>query len=169
MIELIELLLTTLGSVFRSRKRLILENLLLRQQLQVALRCQRRPRLRTRDKLFWLLVRHLFRNWRRHLLLVRPETVLRWHRQGWRLFWQWRSHHPLGRPRLTAELRSLIATMARENPHWGTERIRGELLKLWHRRECPLHPPSPKSWASSAAQPELARLPRQPCPDHLGS
>ncbi len=73
MIELIELLLTTLGSVFRSRKRLILENLLLRQQLQVALRCQRRPRLRTRDKLFWLLVRHLLGSWRRHLLLVRPH------------------------------------------------------------------------------------------------
>jgi len=78
MIELLELLLTTLGSV-----------------------CQRRPRLRSRDKLFWLLVRHLLGSWRRHLLLVRPETVLRWHRQGWRRFWHWRSHHPLGRPRLT--------------------------------------------------------------------
>ncbi len=155
MIELLGLLLATLGSVFHSRKRLILENLLLRQQLQVALRCQRRLRVRTRDKLFWLLVRHLFRNWRRHLLLVRPETVLRWHRQGWRLFWHWRSHHPLGRPRLTPEVRSLIATMARQNPHWGTERIRGEVLKLGiavsarsirrHRRRGPARPPG-QSW-----------------------
>jgi hypothetical protein len=75
-IELLGFLLATLASVLRSRQRLLLENLLLRQQLQVALRGQRRPRLRTRDKLFWLLVRRLRRNWRRHLLLVRPETVL---------------------------------------------------------------------------------------------
>ena len=160
LLELLQLLLTTLGSVLRSRKRLILENLLLRQQLQVALRCQRRPRLRTRDKLFWLLVSHLFRNWRRHLLLVRPETVLRWHRQGWRLFWHWRSHHSLGRPRLKPEVRSLIATMARENPHWGTERIRGELLKLGigvsarsirrYRRRGPARPPS-QSWRTFLA------------------
>jgi hypothetical protein len=86
MIELLGLLLATLASPLRSRQRLLLENLLLRQQLQVALRGQRRPRLRTRDKLFWLRVRRLHRNWRRHLLLVRPATVLHWHRQGWRLF-----------------------------------------------------------------------------------
>src|SRR5215472_11753651 len=160
MIDLLELLLTALGSVFRSRERLILENLLLRQQLQVALRRQRRPRLRSRDKLFWLLVRHLFRNWRSHLLLVRPETVLRWHRQGWRLFWRWRSGRSLGPPRLKPEVRTLIATMARENPHWGTERIRGELLKLGiavsarsirrHRRRGPAGPPS-QSWRTFLA------------------
>jgi putative transposase len=100
MIELLELFLATLGSVFRSRKRLILENLLLRQQLQVALRCQRRRRFRTRDKLLWLLIRRLHWDGRCHLLLVRPETVLCWHRKGWRLFWHWQSHHPLGRLRL---------------------------------------------------------------------
>ena len=112
MIELLELLLTTLGRVFRSRKRFILENLLLRQQLQVALRCQRRPRLRGRDKLFWLLVHHLFGNWRRHLLLVRPEIVLRWHGQGWRLFWRMRSGHPARAATAeSTEVRSLIATM----------------------------------------------------------
>src|SRR5262249_60665774 len=129
MIELLELLPTALGSVFRSRERLILENLLLRQQLQVALRRQRRPRLRSRDKLFWLLVRHLFRNWRRHLLLVRPETVLRWHRQGWRLFWHWRSHHPPRRPRLKPEGRALIATPGPENPPPGTAPRPADLRK----------------------------------------
>jgi hypothetical protein len=121
MIELLELLLTTLGSVFRSRKRLILENLLLCQQLQVALRCQRRPRLRSRDKLFWLLIRRLHWDRRCYLLLVRPETVPRWHRKGWRLFWQWQSHHPLMRPRLKSEVRALIATMAHENPKESSE------------------------------------------------
>jgi hypothetical protein len=118
--------------------RTIFENLLLRQQLQVALRCQRRPRLRARDKLFWLLVRHLLGNWRRHLLLVRPETVLRGHRQGWRRFWYWRSHYPLGRPRLTAEVRSLIATMAREPP-LGHRADPRRAAQARHRRECPLH------------------------------
>jgi putative transposase len=105
MIELLGLLLATLVGTLRSRQRLLLENLLLRQQLQVALRCQRHPRLRTLDKFFWLVVRRLHRNWRRHLLLVRPETVLRWHRQGWRLFWRWRSGRSLGRPRLNPEVR----------------------------------------------------------------
>jgi putative transposase len=133
MVELLRLLPAALIDALRSRQRLLLENLLLRQQLQVALRNQRRPRLRTRDKLFWLLVHRLQRNWRRNLLLVRPETVLRWHREGWRLFWRWRSGRSLGRPRLKPEVRTLIATMARENPHWGTERIRGRVGgPVWH-------------------------------------
>ncbi len=92
--------------------------------------------------------------------MVRPETVLRWHRQGWRLFWRWRSGRSLGRPRLKPEVRTLIATMARENPHWGTECIRGELLKLGiavsarsirrHRRRGPAGPPS-QSWRTFLA------------------
>jgi transposase InsO family protein len=68
--------------------------------------------------------------WRQHLAIVRPETVVGWHRKGWRLYWTWRSRAPLGRPRLSAEVRELIAAMSRDNPLWGTERIRGELLKL---------------------------------------
>jgi putative transposase len=76
------------------------------------------------------LARRLWRDWRRHLVLVRPQTVVGWHRRGWRLFWRWRSWCPLGRPRLSPEGRDLIATFARDNPLWGTERIRGERLKL---------------------------------------
>jgi hypothetical protein len=151
MLELVRLVLATLVSTIRSRQRLVVENLLLRQQLQVALCSRHDPRLRARDKLLWLLVRRLHRNWRRHLLLIRPETVLGWHRRGWRLFWRWRSCRALGRPRLNSEVRELIATMRRENPHWGTERIRGELLKLGiavsarsirrYRRRGPARPP----------------------------
>jgi hypothetical protein len=115
----------------REREALIAENLLLRHQLGVLTRpTRKRPRLRARDKLFWVVVRALHRDWRRHLVLVRPESVIRWHRQAWRLAWRWRSRGSLGRPRLSAEVRELIATMARDNPRWGTERIRGELLKL---------------------------------------
>src|SRR2546430_17010457 len=97
MIELVGLLGATLVGALRSRQRLLLENLLLGQQLQVALRSQRRPRLHIRDKLFWLVVRRLHHNWPRHLLLVRPETVLHWHRTGWPLSWRSLSRSPLGR------------------------------------------------------------------------
>ncbi len=155
MLELLSLLLAVVPRALRSRHDLLLENLFLRQQLQVALRSQRRPALRTWDKLFWVSVHRFRRDWRRHLLLVRPETVIRWHRQGWRLYWRWRSSTRLGRPRLTPEVRELITTMADQNPLWGTERIRGELSKLGfvvsarsirrYRRRPRTRPPS-QSW-----------------------
>jgi transposase InsO family protein len=110
---------------------LVVENLLSRHQLAVLTRPQRkRPPLRTRDKLLWLLVRRWWADWRGPLVIVRPETVIRWHRRGWRLLWRWKSRARLGRPRLDAEARELIAVMSRDIPLWGTERIRGELLKL---------------------------------------
>jgi putative transposase len=82
------------------------------------------------DRLFWVVARRHVTDWRRHLVLVHRETVLRWHRQGWRLFWWWRSRRPTGRPRLSPEVRYLIRRLSEENQLWGTERIRGELLKL---------------------------------------
>ncbi len=131
MLEYLLLLLSLVRATVRDRDTLVAENLLLRHQLAVLTRpTRKRPRLRTRDKLFWVVVRALRSDWRQHLVLVRPESVIRWHRQAWRLFWRWRSRGPLGRPRLSTEVRQLIATMARDNPRWGSERIRGELLKL---------------------------------------
>jgi putative transposase len=131
MLELIILLLGALRAALRSRADLVTENLLLRHQLAVLSRPGRkRPPLRTRDKLLWILARRLCPDWPRHLVLVRPDTVVRWHRQAWKLVWRWKCRTRLGRPRLGAEVRELIATMARDNPRWGTERIRGELLKL---------------------------------------
>ena len=131
MIELLILLLKVLRATLRSRADLAAENLLLRHQLAVLTRPGRkRPPLRVRDKLVWILARRLCGDWRRHLVLVRPDTVVRWHRHAWKLVWRWKSRGPLGRPRLSPEVRELIATMARENPLWGAERIRGELLKL---------------------------------------
>jgi hypothetical protein len=116
------------------------------------------------DKLFWVLARRLVDDWRRHLVMVRPEAVVAWHRRGWRLFWWWRSRCRLGRPRLSAEVRALIATIAREVPTWGAERIRGELLKLGivvsrrsvqrHRPGGPARPPS-QSWRTFLANPRL--------------
>jgi len=159
MLEL-SLLVSTLARLFCRRHDLVVENLLLRHQLQVALRSHPRPDLETRDRFFWLLVRRLVPDWKQYLILVQPETVVRWHRQGWRLYWRWRSCHQLGRPRLSPEVRELIATMASENPLWGTERIRGELLKLGilvssrsirrYRRRRQSRPPS-QSWRTFLA------------------
>jgi transposase InsO family protein len=149
------LLLGTSRVLLRDRRALLVENLLLRQQLAVALRARPRPRLRRRDRLFWIVVRRVCADWRRHLALVRPETVVRWHRRGWQLAWWWRSRRPMGRPRVPAEVRDLIAVMSRDNPLWGTERIRGELRKLGiavsagsirrYRWRTPARPPS-QTW-----------------------
>ena len=119
-IEVLLLPATLLRAAIRARADVAAEKLLLRHQLAVLTRpTRRRPRPRTRDKLFWVVARLAWRDWRRHLVLVEPETVVRWHRRGWRLFWRWRSHGRLGRPRVNAEVRELIATMARDNPRWG--------------------------------------------------
>ncbi len=131
MLEYLRLLVGVLRASLCARSDLVAENLLLRQQLLVLSRPTRpRPRLRARDKLFWLLTRMVRWDWRRHLVLVQPDTVVRWHHQGWRLFWRWKARPRCGRPRLSPEVRELIAVMARDNPLWGSERIRGELLKL---------------------------------------
>jgi hypothetical protein len=128
--EWLRLLLGAVRALRRGRRDLVLENLLRRQQRAVLLRTRPHPRLRRRDKAFWLVARHRCRDWRRHLVLVQPETVIRWHRQGGRRFWWWRSGRPTGRPRLSEEVRDLITRLSRENPLWGTARIRGERLKL---------------------------------------
>jgi transposase InsO family protein len=109
---------------------------------------------------FWVLARRLWRRWSQYLVVVQPATVTRWHRQGWRLFWRWRSRSRLGQPRLSAEVRELIAAMARDNPLWGSERLRGELSKLGiavskrsiqrYRRRGPARPPS-QSWRTFLA------------------
>ena len=161
MLEYLLLLVNLSRALVRSRSDLVDENLLLRQQLAVLTRpTRKRPRLRFRDRLFWVIVRAVRRDWRRHLVVVRPETVIGWHRQGWRLFWRWKSRARGGRRRLDAEVRELIATMARENPAWDSERIRGELLKLGiavskrsvqrYRRRGPARPPS-QSWRTFLA------------------
>ncbi len=123
MLEYLLLLVGLFRAVSCSRAHLVAENLLLRQQLTILTRpTRRRPRLRSRDKLFWVVARILRRDWRQHLVFVRPDTVVRWHRHAWKVFWHWRSSGRLGRPRLSPEVRELIARIARENPRWGSER-----------------------------------------------
>jgi len=125
-------LLVALRSIFRSRLELQLENLALRQQIGVLQRSGRkRLQLRSGDRLFWVYLSRIWRDWRSTLVIVQPETVVAWHRKGFRLFWTWRVRHGQpGRPVIAREVRDLIRRMCRENPTWGAPRIHGELLKL---------------------------------------
>jgi putative transposase len=108
-----------------------LENVALRHQLAILQRSVPRPRLRRRDRIFWVCLSRLWANWRASLLIVQPATVLAWHRQGFQLYWRWKSRHrSVGRPPLDLELRTLIHRMARENPTWGRRRIQAELRFL---------------------------------------
>jgi putative transposase len=116
---------------FVSRHKLALEAVALRQQLAVFKRKQARPKLRTLDRMFWIALRHLWPGWTEALIIVKPETVVSWHRAGFRLFWRLRSsfRRP-GRPKISQEIRQLIRRMKVDNPRWGAPRIHGELLQL---------------------------------------
>jgi len=122
-----------LRALLANRASLAMENLALRQQLAVLKRSTRRPRLRQRDRIFWVWLRTLWKGWRSCLVVVQPETVVKWHRQGFRLYWHWKSRRRKpGRPRIEPEIRRLIRRMSRENPIWGAPRIQAELLLLGH-------------------------------------
>jgi len=110
---------TFLRALLGSSAAVSLENVALRHQLAVLQRSVRRPRIRCRDRIFWLWLARLWACWRASLVIVQPATVLAWHRQGFQLYWRWRSRHrSAGRPPLDLELRTLIRRMARENPTW---------------------------------------------------
>jgi hypothetical protein len=126
---MLSLILHTLVSFLRSQRALALENLTLRHQLVVLQRSVKKPRLRDRDRILWSLLARLWSDWRRALVVVQPETVIRWQRQGFRRYWRWKSRGP-GRPKVPQEIRNLIRQMSRENPLWGAPRVHGETLKL---------------------------------------
>src|SRR3984957_18293913 len=129
MLKHVRSIVTAIARRFRSRSVLELENLALRHQLHV-LRRQRPslPRLFTIDRLLWVWFYRLWPRCLDTMVLVKPATVVQWHRQGFRLFWRWRSRS--GRPSVDREVRDLIRQMNAANPLWGAPRIHGELLKL---------------------------------------
>jgi transposase InsO family protein len=106
------------------------ENLALRQQLAILQVSAKRPRLRRRDRIFWVWLSRLWSGWRPCLMIVKPETVVCWHREGFKLYWRWKSRKKTGRPKTEAEIRKLIRQMARQNPLWGAPRIQAELALL---------------------------------------
>ena len=130
MLDLIPAVLAAFRVFFRSRLDTSLEILALRQQVAVLKRKRRRPSLNRLDRFFWTTLRSLWPRWSDVLIIVKPETVIRWHRVGFRLYWRWRCRPCDGRPKVSEEIRTLIRTMATENCNWGAPKIHGELGKL---------------------------------------
>jgi putative transposase len=160
MLRLLGLLSLLATRLFYSRRDLLLENMALRQQLAVLK--VRRPRIRFTfpDKLFWVMLQRLWPGWKQALILVQPDTVVGWHRAGFKLYWNWLSRHRtcVGRRPMGKELRELIFRMVAENPTWGAPRIHGELKMLgfdisertvlrWMRK-APRSPEPAKRWAA---------------------
>src|SRR4030095_2291814 len=142
----------TLG--LRGHRELVLENLALRQQL-AAFHRTTRCRLQARDRIFWMALARIWRNWRTALIVVQPDTVIRWHRNWLRRRWTRRSHRrPEGRPSVDQQIRTLVREMATANPLWGAPRIHGELRALGvevsertvSRLLKPCTRPSPQTW-----------------------
>lgn len=132
MFELLRLWLGSLFRIFHTRGSLILENLPLCQQLAALKRRHPKPRLDATDKLFWVVARRFWSRWKDALLLVSPDTVVRWHRAGFQLYWAMlcQVRKPVGGKRISKQIRDLIFQMVVENSTWGAPRIHGELLML---------------------------------------
>ena len=113
-------------SAFRTQSELAIENLALRQQLAILKSRNPRPNLSNSDRLFWVVLSHLWENWHAALHVVQPATVIRWHRKGFKLYWKRKSQR-LGRPDIKADVRKSIQQISGENPLWGAPRIHGEL------------------------------------------
>ena len=148
------------GTVALDRRNLMLENIALRHQVEVPTRTRRRPALQPADRLLWSSLARVWPSWRQHVVIVQPDTVVRWHRTAWRRYWTWRSRgRRPGRPRIDAEVATLIRRMTTDNPRWGHIRVLGELRKLgidvslqtvWrYRKDVPRDPSS--SWRTFLA------------------
>ena len=132
MVRFVRLCFGMLVRLFFRRQSLLLENLALRQQLVMLKRRHPRPSLGLLDKLFWVIARRVWSGWKQALLVVTPETVVRWHRAGFRMYWRLisRVQRQVGRKQTPKEIRELIFQMVAENPTWGAPRIHGELPML---------------------------------------
>jgi hypothetical protein len=131
MLTALVMLLRTIGLMCQGHRAVALENLALRQQLATFTRARKRPQLRTHDRLFWILLAQGWHEWRTALMIVQPDTVVRWHREWFRRRWADCSKRSRpGRPKTTVAIRALVDKMASANPLWGAPRMHGELSKL---------------------------------------
>ena len=121
-----------LRAFLAGRADLAAENALLRHQLMILQRSVKRPRLGKSDRILFVWLSRLWSGWRSTLLIVQPATVIRWHRQGFRLYWRWKSRKKPGRPKVEREIRDLIRRLSRENTTWGAPRLLSELALLGH-------------------------------------
>lgn len=127
--SVVHLALWCLRGCIAKRANLVAENLALRQQLAIFKKHVQRPRLKPRDRVFWVWLSRCWSGWRSALIIVQPATVVGWHRLGFRVYWRLKSRKS-GRPKISAEVQQLIRRLARENPLWGAPRIRAELKLL---------------------------------------
>jgi putative transposase len=131
MLETLRWLAILIVALFRKRRELALENLALRQQLGVLKRKKGVPRLKEKDRVFWVVLSRIWPAWREALHLVKADTVVAWQRQGFKIYWARISQRKSGgRPQASSDVRALIMRMTTANPYWGAPRIHGELLKL---------------------------------------
>jgi hypothetical protein len=131
MTDVFKLILGILASRFKASATLEAENLVLRQRVNVLRRrTPKRPHFNNTDRFLFVWLYRWFPSVLEVVAIVRPETIIRWHRAGFRAYWRWRSRNRVGRPKVSAELRTLIGEMSRANALWGAPRIHGELLKL---------------------------------------
>ena len=133
MVTIILSLFSSSRQGFRTRAALHAEILALRHQLLLVLQrssCGHRLRLARADRLLWVWLSRFWSGWQSALAIIKTETVIAWHRQGFRLYWRWKSRHPEGRPYVSCEVIDLIRKMSLANPRWGAPRIHGGLLKL---------------------------------------
>jgi hypothetical protein len=137
LIEIFKTVLIALRSVFRSRAVLLAENVVLRQQIIVLQRSVAKPRIRRRDLIVLAFAARMFGEVLKAVTIVRPETVVRWHRSFWHLIWRKESRRPVGRPPADADLRGLIWRFWTENPLWGEDKIAAELGKLGYKVSSP--------------------------------
>src|SRR5262252_443840 len=130
MLDLILITLSSLLSGLRGQAALQAENIALRHQVTVLQRTHKRPVLKPGDRCLWVWLSRLWSRWRSALIIVMPETVIGWHRQGFRWYWTFKVRHgKAGRPHVPKQIRGLIRTVSRENPIWGAPRIHSELMK----------------------------------------
>src|SRR5207244_6209093 len=131
MIEFLRLILHIIASFFKPRTKLVAEILVLRQQLNVLRRqVSKRPQLRNTDRFLFVWLYRWFPSVLSAIAILRPETIIRWHRAGFQSCWRERSRKPVGRPRISAELGNLIGAMSRASHLWGAPPVHGELLNL---------------------------------------
>jgi putative transposase len=160
--------LQILADLSRSKSELVAENALLRHQLTILQRQVKRPSITRTDRMLLVLLARLVRTWQQALLIVQPETLLRWHRELFRWYWKRKSKATSRKPKVAEETIALIREMAKDNRLWGAERIRGELLKLGiqvckrtiqkYMRTIRTHQPRSQTWATDLAQPRCTDL-----------
>jgi putative transposase len=129
--SVLKMIFLSVRALIVSRAELSLELLALRQQLVVLRRTVLRPEIHRGDRLFWIVLSRIWQDWQKSLVIVKPKTVIKWHRQGFKMYWRWRSRtRNSGRPKVDKEIQELIGRISQENPLWGIPRIQSELRLL---------------------------------------